>query len=101
MTKFYSQKQVDRLKESAHGFNSWLRKTGEAPSIIDTLLTNKSKGNLEDYYFVNGWFDRKVTYDITKYDNQRAEINYNVETGQPYFLDSISNCIIFILDIIL
>ena len=67
-----------------------LKKTGEAPSIVDSLKTNKSKKNLEDYYFVNGWFDRKVTYDITKYDNQRAAINYNVETGQPYFLDSIS-----------
>ena len=90
MTNFYSQKQVDRLKESSLGFNNWLKKTGEAPSIVDSLKTNKSKKNLEDYYFVNGWFDRKVTYDITKYDNQRAAINYNVETGQPYFLDSIS-----------
>jgi outer membrane protein assembly factor BamA len=90
MTNFYSQKQVDRLKESAIGFNNWLKKTGEAPAIIDSVKTNKSKGNIEDYYFVNGWFDRQVTYDITKYKNQRAEINYNVVTGQPYFLDSIS-----------
>ncbi len=90
LKNLYSQKQVDVLKESALGLNSWLKKTGEAPAIVDTVKTNKSKKNLEDYYFVNGWFDRVVIYNISKSENQRAAINYNVITGNPYFLDSIS-----------
>ncbi len=90
LTNTYSKKQVDKLKESALGFNSWLKKTGEPPTVLDSIRTNKSIGNLEDYYFVNGWFDRKVNHEIDYLENQRAKITYQVETGQPYVLDSIT-----------
>jgi len=86
----YSQKQVDKLKESALGFNNWLKKTGEAPVIIDTTRTNRSKVNLEQYYYNNGWFDREVSYKINRNENQRGTIDYFVKTGQPYTLDSLS-----------
>ena len=46
LEKRYSKKQVNKLKESALGFNSWLRKTGEAPVVIDTSKTNKSINSL-------------------------------------------------------
>lgn len=85
-----SEKQLNKLEETSLGFNRWLRTTGEAPVIIDSLKTKKSIDKLKDYYFVNGWFDRKISYDITKNDNQRASIDYNVMTGEPYILDSIT-----------
>ena len=80
-TKGLSAKQLAKLKETALGFNSWLRKTGEAPVILDSLRTIKSKVNLEKYFFKNGWFDRVVTYDIDKKENKRANITFNVKTG--------------------
>ena len=89
----YSQKQLDRMKESALGFNSWLRKTGEAPVIVDSIKADKSKRNLERYFFLNGWFDREVDYNITHLENNRATINYEIKTGEPYLLDSISQTI--------
>lgn len=94
LKNLYSQKQVDKLKESALGFNSWLKETGEAPTIVDTVKTNKSKERLENYYFVNGWFDRQVDYTITRNDNRRASIKYEIETGAPYILDTISTQIV-------
>lgn len=93
MTNFYSQKQVDKLKESALGLNNWLKKTGEPPAIIDSIRTNKSIKNLEDYYFSKGWFDRQVSYSITKNKNKRATIDYNVISGKPYVLDSLTSTI--------
>lgn len=89
LIKKLSKKQLDRLAESSKGFNNWLKKTGEAPVIVDTVKTAKSKNNLEGYYFANGWFDREVNFDIKRNKNQRATINYIVNTGQPYILDSI------------
>lgn len=86
----YSQKQVDKLKESALGFNDWLKKTGEAPVIIDTSRTKKSVNHLEIYYFREGWFDRVVTSETTLDSSKRGTIKYHVQTGNPYFLDSIS-----------
>jgi len=42
----FSKKQLDQLKKSSLGFNSWLKKTGEAPSILDSLKIKKTKLNL-------------------------------------------------------
>lgn len=89
----YSQKQLDKMKESALGFNSWLRKTGEAPVIVDSIKADKTKRNLERYFFLNGWFDREVNYDINRLENKRATINFDVKTGTPYLIDSISQTI--------
>ena len=89
LTKKLSKKQLDQLKNSSIGFNNWLKNTGEAPAIVDSLKTEKSKNRLAGYYFTNGWFDREVTFKINKSDNQRASIDYYVNTGKPYHIDSI------------
>jgi len=93
LTKKLSKKQLNQLKISSIGFNNWLRETGEAPVIVDSIRTERSKTNLENYYFANGWFDREVSFAITKNDKQRAIVDYFVKTGKPYTLDSISTYI--------
>lgn len=89
LTKRLSKKQLDQLKNSAVGFNNWLRKTGEPPVILDSLRTERSKKTLEDYYAYNGWFDREVSYETTKNDNKRASVDYYITTGEPRIIDSI------------
>ncbi len=89
-TKLLSKKQFDKEIESRKGFNSWLKKTGEAPVIVNEAKTNKSVKRLEDYYINNGWFDVKATSSINRKENKRATIEYFVETGAPYAIDSIS-----------
>ena len=91
LTKKLSKKQLNQLKTSSVGFNNWLRKTGEAPVIVDSLRTEKSRANLEKYYFKRGWFDREVSFKIKRDSNQRATVNYNINTRDPYILDSISS----------
>jgi outer membrane protein assembly factor BamA/predicted small secreted protein len=90
LLKKQSKKQLDSLEAPTTGFNRWLRKTGEAPVIIDSIKTRKSKNKLENYYFANGWFDVEATSETTKIDAQRASIDYNVVTGDPYILDSLT-----------
>lgn len=93
LKNLYSQKQVDQLKQSAIGFNKWLKKTGEAPVIVNEEKTKKSIKNLEAYHTNHGWFNARADYNITQYDNKRAEIEYTVNTGAPYILDSITTTI--------
>ena len=93
LTKNYSQKQVERIKTSSIGFNNWLKKTGEAPVIVDETKTKKTKNRLEKYYKANGWFDREVNYTINKNKNKRATIDYSINTGKPYVIDSIYSTI--------
>src|SRR5690606_33152190 len=90
LSKRLSKKQLDKLKESAIGFNNWLRKTGEAPVIVSEDQAEKSIKRMEAYYTNNGCFDVKALYDIHKKENKRAEVVYNVETGTPFVLDTIT-----------
>jgi hypothetical protein len=93
LIKRYSKKQVDKLKESALGFNNWLKSTGEAPVIVSEEKTKRSARRLKEYYIHNGWFDVETDYEIKKNNNKRAEIKYEIETKQPFLIDSISEVI--------
>ncbi|TYA84156.1 translocation and assembly module lipoprotein TamL [Seonamhaeicola marinus] len=93
LTKNISKKQVNQLKETSVGFNNWLKKTGEAPVVLNSAKTKKSKRNLELYYKANGWFDNEVTFEENKTDNKRASVTYNVTTGAPKIIDSIYSTI--------
>ncbi len=86
----YSNKQVDKLGKSYVGLNNWLKKTGEAPVIIDSAKTRKSRNRLESYFWQNGWFDVETSSILKPKENQRASIDYFVTTGKPYLIDSIS-----------
>lgn len=91
LTKKLSLKQVRELGNYAVGFNNWLRKTGEAPVIIDPIKTKKTKTRLKSYYDINGFFNSVVTDTLIPSDREkRAAIQYRINTGNPYFIDSIS-----------
>lgn len=90
LAKRYSQKQVDKLKSIALNFNNWLKKTGEAPTIVNEAKTKASVNRLQSYYINNGWFDVSTDYSINKSNNKRAQIEYRVKTGKPFLIDSIS-----------
>lgn len=91
MAKILSAKQVNRLGKSFYyyGIHNFLKKSGEAPVIIDTLSTKKSAARLRSYYFNNGYFDTKTSYEIDTLSRKKAKIKYSVETGEQYILDSI------------
>ena len=89
-TKTLSRKQLNKQLESKRDFNAWIKRTGEAPVIVDSVRTLKSQNRLEQYYYSNGWFDREVNYIIERNDKKRAKVDYFVQTGNPYLLDSLS-----------
>ena len=89
-TSFLSRKQLDKDIENRKNFNRWLKTTGEAPVIVDESKTEKSTNQLKKYFFSKGWFDVETAYEIEKNEERRASITYDVKTGKPYILDSIS-----------
>ncbi len=91
LKNIFSKKQVDKLKQSAIGFNDWLKTTGEAPVIVDEERTKKAVKRLQAYHINNGWFDVETTYNIEKKDPKRAEIKYDVNTGKAFVIDSITS----------
>jgi len=93
--KWLSKKQVKRLGESFlySGKDNFLRKTGEAPVILDTTSTRKSLRRLKSYYFNRGYFDVTTKYKIDSLDAKRVKLKYDITTGTPYILDSINSYI--------
>ncbi|TXE09545.1 BamA/TamA family outer membrane protein [Gelidibacter salicanalis] len=89
LKNFLSLKQYEALINSKSTFNSWLKTTGEPPVIIKPTRAEKSTTNLKTYYYKNGWFNADASYKVDTTDTQKGEINYYVNTGDPYYLDSI------------
>jgi outer membrane protein assembly factor BamA len=94
-SKLLSAKQVDRLGQSFwyHGIHDFLKKTGEAPVIIDTVRSNKSLLRLKYFYFNNGFFSVKANYKLDSLSAKKAKIKYTITTGNPYLLDSLTTTI--------
>nr|WP_241485281.1 BamA/TamA family outer membrane protein [Psychroserpens damuponensis] len=92
-TKLLSKKQFYKELQSRKNFNNWLKKTGEAPTIYNEKKAERTALALKKYYFSKGWFDVKTSFDTKKDSTQKARVTYNVKTGQPYILDSITSTI--------
>ena len=90
-SKWLSKKQVNRLGHSFwyEGIHNFLKKTGEAPVILDTISTKKSLKRLRKYYFDNGFFNAKTSYKIDSTETKKAKIKYLIEKGNGFKLDSI------------
>lgn len=91
LIRFLSKKQLDELGSSYIGFNAWLKKSGDAPVIINDSKTKKSLERIKLWYAKRGWFNVSAAYEVTKNENKdkRAEISYSVTLNQPYIIDSI------------
>ncbi|WP_249684747.1 BamA/TamA family outer membrane protein [Flavobacterium sp. CYK-55] len=96
MSKLLSAKQVNRLGHSFwyEGIHEFLKKTGEAPVILDKKSTDKSLQRLKSHYFNRGFFDVKASYEIDSSQTNKAKIKYFVETGKPYIIDTIKTTIL-------
>ena len=93
LTNFLSEKQVNRLGESfmVKGLSEWLKRIGEAPAILDTTQTRRTLERLRAYYSTKGYFNNTTNYDIDFLKRkQRVAVQYNIELGDPYMLDSVS-----------
>lgn len=90
-SKWLSKKQVNRLGHSFwyEGIHNFLKKTGEAPVILDTISTKKSLKRLRKYYFDNGFFNAKTSYKIDSTETKKAKLKYLIEKGNGFKLDSI------------
>ncbi|WP_293895731.1 BamA/TamA family outer membrane protein [Flavobacterium sp.] len=91
--KWLSKKQVKRLGESFwySGIHNFLRKTGEAPVILDTLSTKKSVRRLKSYFYTRGYFDVAGSYKIDSISRKKVKLRYDLVKGMPYIIDTINS----------
>jgi outer membrane translocation and assembly module TamA len=70
-------------KRDSSKFNRWLRKIGEAPIVLDSFQTHRSKNQLQIYLKNKGYFDGKV-FDSVVTKKKKAKVYYRIESGSPY-----------------
>ena len=93
LSRLLSQKQVNRLGESffVKGYSEWLKSIGEAPVTIDTSKTRRTLQRLNAYYGSKGYFNNSTSYLILPAKRkQRAELEYRIDLGSPYMIDTLS-----------
>ncbi len=87
LAKWLSRKQVAGLDSMYVGFNSWLKKSGDAPVIISKGKIEKSEERLHRWYASYGYFNAEVDHEIIPDKKpKRASMVYSVKTHQPYFI---------------
>ncbi|MGB1362231.1 MAG: POTRA domain-containing protein [Flavobacteriaceae bacterium] len=90
LDNWFSPKQVKELGRYKSNFNNWLKKSGEAPVFLDSTSIQKSINRLQQFYKNQGYFDTKVISKNTLSNDRKADVQYFIETGEQYSIDSIS-----------
>jgi len=68
----------------------WFKNTiGEAPVILDTMMTNNTLFQQKSYLNNKGYFDATVTKEI-RYKRRKADVKYIINAGKPYIIKNIS-----------
>ena len=88
---FLSAKQVKRKGESFlyAGLDKFLKKTGEAPVLVDKFKSEKSLLRLKSYFFNNGYFHSKADFKIDTLTSRKAKVSYTVSRGNVSYIDTI------------
>lgn len=92
----FSAKQVQRKGDSFlySGIHNFLKKSGEAPVIVEDARNIKSALRLKSHFFNQGFFDAKTSFTIDTLSGKRAKVNYTVTKGKMSRIDSLSTSIL-------
>ena len=71
--------------------NNTMRKIGEEPVLLDSVLTDKSIQNLQTYLHTRGYCQSSVRCDVdTTRRKRRAELTYTLHQGEPTRINELS-----------
>lgn len=77
-------------KKHPSKLNLWLnKKLGEEPVYIDEVDPDRLSLNMQRFISKSGFFDTKISHQIVG-DKKKSKVVFNINTGKPYLIDSIS-----------
>ncbi|MDF9829650.1 BamA/TamA family outer membrane protein [Parabacteroides sp. PF5-6] len=65
-------------------FNKQLRRIGEAPVILDSMLVEQSQAELGRFLFNKGYIDAGLTSSIDTTRRKKAVVTYHITSNEPY-----------------
>ncbi|MGC6422736.1 MAG: BamA/TamA family outer membrane protein [Flavobacteriaceae bacterium] len=88
--KILSPKQVEQLRRYKVIGNRWLKTLGAPPVLLDSSILNRNVNRILQYYKNNGYFDVDVTAKVLPISRKQASVQYLIQKGTQYVLDSIA-----------
>ncbi len=80
------QKIKEKYEQKIEEGNLFMR-IGEEKVLFDTTLASQSASRLSQFYYLNGYFNNNVGYNVKK-KKRRAIITYVIDEKGPYIIDS-------------
>ena len=71
-------------KNENNWFNKQLRRIGEPPEIMDTMLIDQSKAQIERYMINKGYLHSQITSAIDTSKRKKAIVTYYVNPNEPH-----------------
>ncbi len=65
------------------------RANGEAPVLLDSNEIEKSRVNLQNYFFSKGFFNSEISYKVD-YKKKKARVTYYVLPNQPFKIKDVN-----------
>lgn len=87
-----SKKKNPRSKFK-YKLNKWWLKNGEPPVLLDAKKTLQTINNLKQHYYNEGFFKVNLTTKKDTISSKKIAVNYYVETGKVFKIDSISTIV--------
>ena len=84
-----SSKQLNQLLRYKKLSNQWLKDIGSRPVLLDSTNISRNTKRLSQYFKNKGFFDVNVSSSVQTEESQKASIQYDIEKGEQYRLDSI------------
>ena len=85
--QFRKQKKIDKYNsriEKGNLFMQW----GEPIAVYDSALLNITSNRFKNYLFSEGYFKNDVEANVSTL-RKFVRVNYEIDVGQPYIIDSI------------
>lgn len=81
-----NEKRVAKNKEPKdprRSFGEWMLSIGEAPVVLDSMLTQSTRKQFEIYLKNKGFFNAEIT-DSVAYKRKKARVTYYIKPHKPY-----------------
>lgn len=80
-------------KNDKNWLNKQLRRIGESPEIMDTMLIDQSRVQIEQYMINKGYLHSQVTSSIDTSKRKKATVTYHLIPNEPYRIHNYSTSI--------
>lgn len=89
-TKGKPLKEPKLKNKEKPSFRESLLEAGEAPVLLDTVLSTITTNQLQKFVYSRGYFNSTVTDSVVLHKKRkRAKLFYSVSTSKPYFIQNI------------